>query len=157
MANKRADIAMTDDEATAFLREGRTMVVVANGPDGIPDPVPMWYVVDDDGSVLMRTYTKSRKISNLRADPRYSALVETGERYAELRGVQLTGRAELIDDIEVILDTIAALAVKYEGLLPEHVKDAREALRPVAVKWTGIRLRVDEVVSWDHRKLDGGY
>jgi PPOX class probable F420-dependent enzyme len=157
MANRRAQIVMNDDEASSFLRDGRTMIVVTNGADGVPDPVPMWYVVDSDGSVLMRTYTKSRKIQNLLRDPRYSALVETGDRYADLRGLQLTGKAELFDDVELILDVVAGLAVKYEELALEHFSSAREAARAVASKWTGIRLQVDETVSWDHTKLGGSY
>ena len=81
MPNDRATIALTPDEVAEFLGSARTMVLVTLGPDGVPDPVPMWFVTDDDGAVWMRTYAKSQKVRNLERDPRFSALVESGERY----------------------------------------------------------------------------
>ena len=76
MANERARIALTADEVAQLLRDARTMVLVTNGPDGVPDPVPMWFVVDEGGSVWMRTYATSQKVLNLERDPRFAALVE---------------------------------------------------------------------------------
>ena len=157
MPTRRAQIAMTDDELRAYVENGRTLVLVTYGPDGLPDPVPMWYVTDDDGAPVMRTYTKSQKVTNVKRDPRAAGLVEDGERYAELRGVQLTGRIETFDDIERILDVVTGLAVKYEGLSPADAAALREAARPMAAKQTGLRLVAERVASWDHAKLGGTY
>lgn len=156
MANQRAAIAMTAAEADDFLRAGRICVLVTLGPDGLPDPVPMWYVVDDEGRVVMRTFAKSQKVLNLRRDPRYSALVEAGQRYVELRGVQLTGTVELLDDPELVADTLTGLAMKYEGLDPQHAAGFRAAALEKVGKQVALRLRVDRLVSWDHRKLPAG-
>ena len=147
---------MSEAEAASYLENGRTLVLVTMGPDGLPDPVPMWYVMRD-GMPVMRTYTKSQKVVNLRRDPRAAGLVEDGAHYADLRGVQLTGRVELFDDAEAILDVVCGLAVKYEGLSPEDAAALREAARPVAAKWTGMRLVPERVASWDHAKLGGTY
>ena len=147
---------MSPDELAEYVESGRTLTLVTNGPDGVPDPVPMWYVVDD-GEVLMRTYVRSQKVANLRRDDRCAALLEDGERYAELRGVQWTGRVELFDDVERVLDVVAGLGIKYEGLAEEHRDAAREAARGVAAKWVGLRLVPTKVASWDHRKLGGTY
>lgn len=155
VANERASIALTDAEADAFLRAGRTLVLVTLGPDGLPDPVPMWYVVDDAGVVWMRTYAKSQKVVNLERDPRFSALVEDGERYAELRGVQLTGTIALVDDVDRICEVFADLMVKYEELDPAHVDSVRAAYRERAPKQRALRLDVTRVVSWDHGKQAG--
>lgn len=152
MPNARASIALTGAEVDAFLRAGRTLVLVTLGPDGLPDPVPMWYVVDDDGAVWMRTYAASQKVRNLERDPRFSALVEDGERYAELRGVQLSGTVELVEDVERICEVFVGLMVKYEGLAAEHVESARAAYRERAPKQRALRLVVERVVSWDHGK-----
>ena len=157
MPSRRAEIAMTPEEQAQFLRDGHTLMLVTIGPDGVPDPVPMWYVVDGAGTILMRTFTKSQKIVNLKRDPRYAALVEAGERYAELRGVQLTGTAELFEDPDLILDTLMGLATKYEDAAFEHIPALREAARPAVAKMTGIRLVPDKVATWDHRKLGGGF
>lgn len=153
MVNVRAQIAMTDDETAAYLVAGRTLILVTMGPDGLPDPVPMWYVVDDAGQLRMRTYAASQKVLNLRRDPRVSCLVEDGARYVELRGVQLTGRIELIDDPDWIADVIVGLALKYEHLDPAHAAAVHESARNRATKQTGLLLHVDRTVSWNHGKL----
>jgi PPOX class probable F420-dependent enzyme len=156
VANERARIALSDGEVADFLAAGRTLVLVTTGPDGVPDPVPMWYLVGAGGEIRMRTYRRSQKVANLRRQPRVACLVEDGERYAELRGVQLTGRVELVEDADWIADVWTGLLVRYEGLPDADVPATRAALRERAGKQVGLRLVVDRVVSWDHRKLDAG-
>jgi PPOX class probable F420-dependent enzyme len=153
MSSSRRAIALSDAEVADFVAAGRTLVLATLGPDGAPDPVPMWYVVDKAGAVLMRTYRKSQKVVNLRRDPRVAALIESGERYAELRGVQLSGSIELVEDDDLIADVMVALLQKYEGLADEHVVAARAAALQRAPKQVAMRLHVDSVASWDHRKL----
>jgi len=146
---------MGPDEVQEFLAQARTIILTTIGPDGVPDPVAMWFVVRD-GDMWMRTYAKSQKVTNARRDPRVAVLVEQGERYAELRGVQVSGRLELSEDIDVICEIAAALLVKYEGLDPEHVPAAMEAYRPTATKQVAMRLVPERTVSWDHAKLVPG-
>jgi PPOX class probable F420-dependent enzyme len=152
VANERASIALSEDEVSALLRAARTMVLVTNGPDGVPDPVPMWFVVDHEGVVWMRTYAASQKVRNLERDPRFAALVETGDTYLELRGAQLSGTVALVDDVERICAVFAELMVKYEGLDPVHVPDVKAAYAVRAPKQRALRLDVTRVVSWDHAK-----
>jgi PPOX class probable F420-dependent enzyme len=153
MSSSRRAIALSDAEVADFVAASRTLVLATLGPDGAPDPVPMWYVVDKAGAVLMRTYRKSQKVVNLRRDPRVAALIESGERYAELRGVQLSGSIELVEDDDLVADVMVALLQKYEGLADEHVVAARAAALQRAPKQVVMRLHVDSVASWDHRKL----
>lgn len=153
MPNRRAEIAMTDDEVRDFLANGRELVLVTYGPDGLPDPVPMWYVLDAAGQPVMRTYAKSQKVLNLRRDPRCAALVSDGATYDTLRGVQLTGRVETFDGVEEVLDVVAALAVKYQGVSASDLAVARDGMRSYAAKQAGLRVVADRVVSWDHGKL----
>lgn len=149
---------MTADEVRTFLDDGRVAVLTTTGPDGLPDPLPMWYVVADDGALLMRTFAKSQKAVNLGRDPRAVVLVEDGRAYAELRGVQLTGRVETFDGVEELLDLGAGLAVKYMGVKPEDVPAGREAARARGLDgFVGLRFVAERVVSWDHSKLGGRY
>lgn len=151
--SRRAEIAMSPDEVREFLAASRTMILTTIGPDGVPDPVGMWFLLDGD-DIWMRTYAKSQKVANLRRDPRVAVLVEEGDRYAELRGVQISGRVELDDDLDRICDIAAGLLVKYEGLSEQDVPAVREAYRAsAAAKQVAIRLVPERVVSWDHRKL----
>jgi PPOX class probable F420-dependent enzyme len=147
VANRRAAIALTSDEVASYLAVALTAVLVTIGPDGAPDPVGMWFVMVGD-ELVMRTYAKSQKVRNLERDPRVSVLVEDGETYDTLRGVQLTGRVELSRDVDEVLDVVAGLAAKYDGVTDLD----RESLREYAGKQVVLRLRADQVVSWDHRK-----
>lgn len=156
MPSRRAQIAMTDDETRAYLAEGHTLVLVTTGPDGLPDPLPMWYVVGDDGAILMRTYGVSQKTRNAEREPRAAALVETGERYDQLRGVQLTGRIEVDRDVESVLDVTAALAVKYHRVTPEDAAVRTADARAAAGKFVVLRFVPERVVTWDHSKLAAG-
>ena len=74
---------------------------------------------------------------------------------AELRGVQLSGTVELVDDVERICEVFAGLMVKYEGLDPEHVESVKAAYRARAPKQRALRLHVTRTVSWDHAKQAG--
>lgn len=153
MAHRRAEIAMTAVELDAFLRAGRICTLVSNGPDGVPDPLPMWFVVDDAGRIVMRTYAKSQKVRNLERDPRVAALVEDGERYADLRGAQLTGTVSISHDVDLIVSVWTGLMRKYEAF-DEASLEAFEAIaRTKAPTQVALILEPTQVVSWDHRKL----
>jgi PPOX class probable F420-dependent enzyme len=155
VANSRARLALTEDEARTYLRGSSTLILCSTGPDGLPDPVPMWFVVDDTpdgpGEVLMTTYGKSQKVVNLRRDPRAVGLIEDGTAYAELRGLQLTGRIEIVDDDHDVLETLVRVADKYSGT-PDSPA-LREGLASQASKRVLLRLHPEQVVSWDHRKM----
>ena len=143
---------MTDDEIEAFLGECRTLILCTIGPDGVPDPVPMWFVARADG-IHMRTYAKSQKVANLRRDPRCSVLAEVGDRYAQLRGVQFTGTVAVSDDIDEICGLFADLMVKYEQMDPAHREAAAAGYRGKAAQMVALHLIPQRTVSWDHRKL----
>src|SRR5207245_1605819 len=96
---QRAVIRMTPEEIQAFLREQRTMSCATINHDGTIHVIAMWYGFLD-GCPALETKTKSQKVQNLRRDPRISCLVEDGDVYEQLRGVEIVGHAEIIDDPE---------------------------------------------------------
>ena len=57
----------------------------------------MWYGFLD-GDIAFETKAKSQKVQNLRRDKRLTVMVEDGTAYEELRGVELSGWGEIIDD-----------------------------------------------------------
>src|SRR5947208_3471189 len=105
MANVRDRIRMTPEEVDAFLHERHTMSVATLQPDGRPHVVAMWYGFLG-GAPAFETYRKSQKVVNLGRDPRMTCLVEDGDSYEELRGVELIARGTIIDESEA-LRTIA--------------------------------------------------
>jgi len=156
----RKDITMSPGEVQAFLEAGRTLLVASLHREGRPHLVPMWYVVED-GKVAFRSFTRSQKILNLQRDPRVSVLVETGEAYAELRGVMIEGRARLISDPAYVLALYGKLAAKYAlaGLEPRALspEELESAFGRHAAKNTAVVVEPQRVVSWDHTKLGGAY
>lgn len=152
MASQREQIAMSADEIAAFLAHGGTVQVALYGPDGYPDITPMWYVIDGD-MLWMRTYGKSQKVLNARRDPRCCVLIETGDKYLELRGVQVTGDLQIVEDVDRICWVAARLMVKYEGVGAEHIPALEAAYAERAPKQVALALSLERIVSWDHRKL----
>ena len=149
MAGQRERIRMTDAEVAEFLAAERTLQVASIGPDGTPHLVPMWFGMVD-GRIAMWTYAKSQKASNLRRDPRLTCLVEAGETYGELRGVSLTGRAELHDDYDTVFAVGEALYRRYQG---DMSHETRKGVEAEARKRIAVFVEPVRTVSWDHRKL----
>lgn len=155
MANKRASITMTDAEIEAYLEEQKVLNVATIGPSGHPHLVAMWYVVMD-GKVTFWTFGKSQKIVNLRRDPKITGLIESGETYESLRGLELVGTGRIIEDYETILSIGKAVGLKYNG--EGAISDAAlPFLEAQAKKRLGIQIDVERIVSWDHGKIGGGY
>jgi len=149
MAGQRERIRMTDAEVEEFLDRERTLQVASIGPDGVPHLVPMWFGVID-GRIAMWTYAKSQKAANLRRDPRVTCLVEAGETYGELRGVSITGRAELHDDYDTVFAVGAALFGRYQG---DMTHASRAGVEAESRKRIAIFVDPVRTVTWDHRKL----
>jgi nitroimidazol reductase NimA-like FMN-containing flavoprotein (pyridoxamine 5'-phosphate oxidase superfamily) len=149
---------MSDEEVRSFLEGSKTIILNSNGPGGYPHPMPMWFGLDPDGSVRMTTFRASQKVKNLRRDPRVSLLAESGEEYGELMGVVLYGQARLIDDLEVVTQTLVAVTTRGQPALDAA---AREGMKKVVAKTAAKRICIlvtpERVVSWDHRKLGGTY
>jgi PPOX class probable F420-dependent enzyme len=151
--SRRNLIRMNDEEIRAFLEEQRTLQVATIDHDGWPHLIAMWYVLIHD-QIVFWTYAKSQKIVNLRRDDRLTCLVETGERYDELRGVQIKGRAIISDDRETVQRIGEAIWERYTGPLNDTT---RQMVAAQAAKRVVISVKSVEIVSWDHRKLGGGY
>jgi PPOX class probable F420-dependent enzyme len=144
---------MSDDEVEAFLRERRTMNIATIGPTGHPHVVAMWYGFLD-GKPAFWTFGKSQKILNLRRDAKLSALVEAGDAYSELRGVELVGTGRIVEDHDSIMAIGESVAGRYTGPVTDV---SRPFIENQASKRLGVVIDVERVVSWDHRKLGGAY
>ena len=152
MANVRDRIKMTDEEVDEFLHGRHSMAVATLGPDGRPHVVAMWYGFLE-GVPAFETYRKSQKVVNLRRDPRITCLVEDGDRYDLLRGVELIGKGTIVDDSEALTTVARSLFERYDtGFGPDQGDDY---ISFMVAKRVVVRVDVDEVVSWDHGKLVG--
>jgi PPOX class probable F420-dependent enzyme len=149
MPSQRERIRMTDDEAAEFLATEKTVQVASIGPDGTPHLVPMWFAVID-GRIAFWTFAKSQKTLNLRRDPRVTCLVEAGDSYGQLRGVSITGRAEIAEDYETVFDVGSAVYARYMG---DMTHASRAGVEVEARKRVAVFVHAEKTASWDHRKL----
>jgi len=152
MANVRDRIRMTPEEVDAFLHERHTMSVATLQPDGRPHVVAMWYGFLG-GAPAFETYRKSQKVVNLGRDPRMTCLVEDGDSYEKLRGVELIARGTIIDESEALRTIARSLFERYQtGFGPDQ---GEEYINFMVAKRVAVRIDVEDVVSWDHRKIAG--
>ena len=98
---QRPDIRLTADEQAAFLRAHRKGALATIDRDGFPHVVAMNFVARD-GACYMTSYGKAQKVVNIRRNPRVVLMVETGNAYAELKGVMMRGECEIIDRKSVV-------------------------------------------------------
>ena len=143
-------IAMAPEERDEFLRHERTCRVGSVGPGGVPHVSPLWFVWDGQ-ALWLNTIVKSQRWANLQRDPRVSIMVDAGEDYFELRGVEISGTAEAVGEVPRTGEANGDLEVpeqlfgdKYGGGL--FVPDGRHA-------W--MRVVPTKIVSWDFRKIAG--
>jgi PPOX class probable F420-dependent enzyme len=116
-----------DRSARAFLaRPGRYATLASVDPDGSPLQAVVWYLLEDDDTILLNSRVGRRWPSNLLRDPRVSLSVEDGDDYVSIRGV-----AEHLHDGDEAYEDIAALARRYTsgGDLEHRLADFRTQQR----------------------------
>jgi nitroimidazol reductase NimA-like FMN-containing flavoprotein (pyridoxamine 5'-phosphate oxidase superfamily) len=166
--SRREQIKMSAAEVAEFLAQERTVTCATTGPRGWPHLMPLWYVLRDCSAaepgprIWAWTYAASQKVRNLERDPRATLQVESGEAYAELRGVMLECEVvihrELADVSALGGEILLRNSVARGEVAPEELPDgAREALAAQAVKRVGLEFVERRRASWDHSKLGGIY
>lgn len=156
MPSRRELIAMTPAEISAYLRSQPRIIVITNGPDGMPHPMPMNFALDDQERIVMTTFRKSQKVKNLERDPRASLLVESGTVYTELKSVIAYANAEIIDDPVNIRERLRGLHWTTPPPVDQDSGVDRQITDTFA-KRVILRFTPFSYVSWDHGKLGGKY
>ncbi|MGW3355646.1 pyridoxamine 5'-phosphate oxidase family protein [Streptomyces bungoensis] len=142
-------IMMTPGELDEFLTSQRTCRVATVSADGAPHVSALWFAWDGT-SLWLYSVVRSRRWAQLRRDPRVAVVVDSGEEYDQLRGVELSGRMEFVGEVPrtgelcAELDTAETLFARKNFGLDEMPHDGRHA-------WA--RLTPERIVSWDFRKL----
>lgn len=146
---QRDAIRMSEAEVDEFLSGRHSMTMCTINHDGTIHAVAMWYGFLE-GALAIETKAKSQKVQNLRRNPTMTVLVEDGDTYEELRGVELVGRPEIVEDADRIWELGVSVFERYQAPYTEELRPFVEAMLRKRVV---VRLDVDRVVSWDHRKL----
>jgi hypothetical protein len=144
-------IAMNADELDGFLGEERTCRLATLGAGG-PHVSPVWFIWD--GTALwIYSLTRSQRWTDIARDPRVAVVIDAGHEYAELRGVEIEGEAEVVGPVPrtghedplppelAVPELLMAAKYSHGG---EWTHDGRHA-------W--LRLTPAKITSWDFRKL----
>jgi PPOX class probable F420-dependent enzyme len=146
---QRDRVKMTESEVAALLAGSRKLQLATINRDGTPHLVTMFYVMLD-GQIAFWTYRSAQKARNLARDPRVTCLVEAGEDYFELRGVQVVGLARRVEDPAEVLDIGRRLAAVTTGMPAGALE---EYTAKTARKRVGFVVEPQRIITWDHRKL----
>ena len=148
-------IRLSPDEAWDALGAAHTGILTTLRRDGMPITLPMWFVALDR-TICFSAPSRTKKVARLRRDPRASFLVESGERWAELRAVHLTGRVEEVTDERTVARIGDAIDVKYAAFRTAS-SALPDATRAHYTGRTTFRLVPDErVLTWDNARIELG-
>jgi PPOX class probable F420-dependent enzyme len=145
-------IRLTFDEAWEAVGSAHTGILTTLRRDGMPIALPVWFAVEDR-AVVMMTPAGTKKVARVRHDPRASFLVESGERYVDLRGVHLTGLVEFVEDAAATSRIEAAVNAKYAAFRPPADRLPAGAQAYYA-KQVFLRFVPDDrILTWDNARL----
>ena len=147
------NIRMSETEIRAYLQEGHTMTLVTNGPNGYPHAVAMFYAMDEDLTIKFASYASSQKVKNTERDSRVTLMVESGEKYNELRGVMIEGDAIITTDLDETVATMVEANADTGSPLPDVSQIPEDVKIKMAGKRVLIKVKPRRFISWDHGKL----
>jgi PPOX class probable F420-dependent enzyme len=142
----RGDGVLADQLVRELLAARLVGVLATLEPDGSVHAVPMW-LVPSDGAILLATGSRSRKVQNLERDPRATLVLHDSRPGADVCGVSLRGRVELVrgDSARPLIERVHARYVSDAGRgLPEF----RDFLSYDDV---ALRFIPGAAVTWDER------
>lgn len=150
---QRGKIVMSQEEIDEFLLGRHSMTMSTINSDGSIHSIAMWYGFLE-GCVAIESKAKAQKVMNLRRNPNLTMMVEDGETYETLRGVTLIGKAEIVEDPDRVFELGVSVFSRYFAPYTEEMKPAVDMMLNKRVV---VKLDVERTISWDHRKLGGGY
>lgn len=105
---------MSTDEVRTFLMTGtRTGKLATVAADGRPQVVPIWFVVDDDGSLLFTCGEETAKARAIARDPRVTLCVD--DETPPFAFVQVQGTASISRDPAELLEWATRIGGRYMG------------------------------------------
>ncbi|WP_019928438.1 pyridoxamine 5'-phosphate oxidase family protein [Nocardia sp. BMG111209] len=145
-------LRLSPDEAWQALAASHTGILTTLTADGRPITLPVWFVVDDR-TIGLQTPRGAKKSARIRRDPRAAFLVESGELWAELRAVHLSGTvAEVTDPAEA--DRIAAAFDRKYAAFRTPATDLPAATRDHYAALTYLRFTpADRMLTWDNSRI----
>jgi PPOX class probable F420-dependent enzyme len=148
-------IAMSADEMDSFLGEQRTCRMATLGPGGGPHVSPVWFVWDT-GALWIYSLTRSQRWADLGRDPRVAVVIDAGEKYADLHGVEIEGEAAVVGPVprtggQALEGPETPRLPHVERLMARKYRGSEEMVHDGRHAW--LRIMPLKIISWDFRKL----
>ena len=122
------------DQVVALVTKANPAVIACVRPDGQPVSVATWYLLEDDGRILVNMDESRRRLSYLRLDPRVSLTVLADDNW--YTHVSMQGRVvELADDPDLV--DIDRLSRHYHGSAYPNRTNKRVSARIQIERWHG--------------------
>lgn len=145
-------IRLRPDEAWDVVGQSHTGILTTLRADGTPVTLPVWFVALDR-TICFATPSRTKKVARIRKDPRASFLVESGERWAELCAVHLSGSIEEVCDDAAKKRIDAAMDAKY-GSFRTAKTDMPGATKDYYAERTFFRLiPTSRMLTWDNSRI----
>ncbi len=146
-------IRLSDDEAWSVIEGSHTGILTTLRSDGSPVTLPMWFVVIDR-AVCFSTFPRTKKVARIAHDPRAAFLVESGQEWAKLRAVHLSGHLEPITEPTAAESIDAAMDKKYGAF-----RTARRAMPTATQDFYATKCFYRLVpeyrtLTWDNSRLE---
>ena len=143
----RVNASVLPDPATPFgrrvrarLRDDTVAWLTTVGSDGTPQPNPVWFLSEEDGSVLVYNRPDAGRLRHVRTRPRVAVSFDGDGRGGDI--VVVTGTAELPEGLPLphehpeylakYRDAMARVAGSPEGF--SHAYPVPLRIRPAAVR-----------------------
>jgi hypothetical protein len=136
----RASIAMTAEEAAAFIAESHTVTCATLGRDGWPHLMPLWYVVRDDGGLTtaqrrwaaasqaappQSTAAQRRWAAASQAAPPFALWAWTYAKSQKVRNLERDPRCTLQIETGLAYDEMRGLMLRCEARIHRDVADVQ--------------------------------
>jgi PPOX class probable F420-dependent enzyme len=122
------------DAVRTFLRQPNPSVMATVARDGRPVAAATWYLLEDDGRVLINFASTRARLAHVKREPRVSLdVLDAGDWYTH---VSLQLRVTEITDDDDLAD-IDALARQYTGSPYADRAGARVSARAEVAGWLG--------------------
>jgi PPOX class probable F420-dependent enzyme len=133
---------MNEPEWRAFVTDGtRTAALATVRGDGRPHVAPVWFVLDDDGSVVFTTAADSVKGRTLRHNPRVALCVD--DETPPFAFVSIEGTATISTDLDEMLGWATRIGGRYMGAHQAEAFGRRNAVEGELL----VRVRPERVVA----------
>ena len=140
------------DEAWDVLASSHTGILTTLRADGSPIALPVWFVTLDR-TICIGAPSRTKKVARVRRDPRASFLVESGEHWAQLQAVHVSGLVEIVAE-QGLRDQIATLLDDKYAAFRTAAAAMPTATRQHYDDRTFLRLRPSgRLLSWANARI----